>query len=341
MKLLIITSELLNPEHILSSTFELSQAQILGEIFEVAILSVKIQESLSAKIKQLIKKGISGKNENILGSINESIRVRFFGKEVTHEYRIEGIPVYEGLGYYIRSPRKFKNVLSAWIKVGMKAFTVYMRDYGKPDLIHAHGRFLSAGALALRIRRKYGIKYVYTEHSTNFQSGTVPSEAVPILNKVVDNASLYIAVSQPLLRHVEKKLQRTIKSAIIVPNVVDKLFETTPDGNFIPKGKFIYTVIASIEPKKGIDILIKAFKLAFNGDRRYQLNICGEGPMKTAIIRQINEMDLTESIICTGNKSKSEIINLLDETHVFVLPSRIETFGVVVIEALARGKPVF
>ena len=54
----------------------------------------------------------------------------------------------------------------------------------------------------------------------------------------------------------------------------------------------------------------------------------------------IDSAGLTARITLMGLKSQQEIQNLISESDVFVLASRKETFGVVYIEAMAKGLPV-
>lgn len=345
--MVIITSEPLTPLNTLGSTFELTQAQILSRSFEVSIISVTSEDSLSAKIKSLVRKTFflpSAKKHShytdIFNDLTECVKYLVFGKKIVNQYVIENVSVFEGIGYCYKSPRTFDGKLQAWLKAGYNSFAAYCNEYGEPDLIHAHGRFLNAGALALEIKRKYRINYIYTEHSTHFQSGNVPVSAIPILNKVIDHASLYIAVSESLLEHVRKYLNRDIDNAIVIPNVVDQLFEAPLKKCMQAAPAVEFINICNLEYKKGVDVLLKSFQKAFRGSSTYKLTICGDGPDKNHLKQLSQDLNLTENVRFLGRKSKSEIVDLLDKSAVFVSSSRIETFGVVVIEAISRGLPV-
>ena len=56
-----------------------------------------------------------------------------------------------------------------WVRAGMKAFARYVRENGRPDIVHAHSMNY-AGILAYEIYKTYGIPYVITEHSRDRKS---------------------------------------------------------------------------------------------------------------------------------------------------------------------------
>jgi glycosyltransferase involved in cell wall biosynthesis len=74
--------------------------------------------------------------------------------------------------------------------------------------------------------------------------------------------------------------------------------------------------------------------------KNWKVIIIGEGEAKKILQESINTLNLQENILLIGKKNKSEIVELLQNAHMFVLPSRAETFGVVYLEALACGLPI-
>lgn len=343
-RILIITSEPLNPDKILCSTFELTQAEILQDKFDVAILSVflhtPIQDNFVALTKRIILFRELSATIKLGRQLLSSILYRFKGnRNHTIKWLIEGIRVYEGHGHPLRSVAEEDFSLKNWVAAGKAAFERYTMENGTPHLVHAHGRYLAAGVLALRLKQEFNHPYIYTEHSSRFPSGYVPAASIPMLNKVIDQSSLYIAVSAQLLKKVEETLDRQISNAVIIPNVIDPVFITPPAA--IQKSEpLIFTVVANLKHRKGIDILLRSFKKAFHGEHNCILIIAGGGP-EDKDLRQLRDyLGLGSCVHFEGKISKREVLSLLDRTHVFVLPSRFETFGVAIIEALSRGCPV-
>ncbi len=88
--------------------------------------------------------------------------------------------------------------------------------------------------------------------------------------------------------------------------------------------------------QKGFDLLIDAF--ARLDDPRARLVIVGSGPEEDELRRKIERLDLAQCVTLAG--FVPDIRPHLDAARVFVLPSRFEGYGAVIVEALGAGRPV-
>jgi len=93
------------------------------------------------------------------------------------------------------------------------------------------------------------------------------------------------------------------------------------------------------EPRKNIDILIKAVDKIKNLID-LELTIAGDGILKDDYMKLSESLELESCITFTGERSQKEVERILDQSDIFILPSFPEAFGVVLIEALAKGIPV-
>ncbi len=342
-KLLIISSEYLYPNYTIGSIFELAQARILAQDFDVLILAVAPADSLSAACKRLLRTLVKGKSKNLSNEWKKflvCLKVVISNRQLVNEYSIEGVSCFECTQVSIVSPRSFNKNLSEWVNAGLFGFKRYIAKKGKPDIIHAHGRFLNAGVLAEAIKRDAAVPYVYTEHSTFYQQGLAPNEAKKELLSVISGAKEYVSVSRSLEKSVVDFLGTTVRPAKIIPNVLEKVFEETPLRSIPPGQTFVFLCVAALEYKKGQDLLLHAFAKAFGGNPEYRLVIVGEGPYEPELKDLCIELKIQSQVQFTGRLNKEGVLGQMDAAHAMVLPSRIETFGVVVIEAFSRGLPV-
>lgn len=90
---------------------------------------------------------------------------------------------------------------------------------------------------------------------------------------------------------------------------------------------------------KGQDIIIKAFA-EFSKNKDAELLLVGDGDTRVEFEMLARSLSVDKKVAFLGRKSAGEeIFKLLDQSHIFVLPSRQEGLPRVVIEAMARGLP--
>lgn len=100
----------------------------------------------------------------------------------------------------------------------------------------------------------------------------------------------------------------------------------------------LITVSHLHEPRKKIDILLKAVSIV-RKSIDFKLTVIGDGPLKSGYMNLARELKLNDSVTFAGELSQSDIKAALDDSDLFILPSFPEAFGIVIIEALARGVP--
>jgi glycosyltransferase involved in cell wall biosynthesis len=118
----------------------------------------------------------------------------------------------------------------------------------------------------------------------------------------------------------------------IIPNPV-KL----PEGLRRPgKGKRL-AAVGRLVPQKGFDLLIDAFAIVADRHPDWTLTIWGEGPDRKALEQQRKERGLEDRIFMPGISERPG--SWLETADAFVLSSRFEGWGIVLLEAMAWGLP--
>lgn len=224
----------------------------------------------------------------------------------------------------------------------IQAFRKILKDF-KPDVIHAHV-YLS-GVIAVILGKIYKIPVIVTEHAEiiDKHKGGGHFRALKNSLKIIlakfalNNAQLLVLVSISLQEYLESL--GINNKIIIVPNVVNTELFYPMHINKISKTKKILFV-GMLTPIKGIPYLLKAINLIKNEREDFVLDIIGEGIFRKEYENLANELDIPELVRFHGRKNKEETANSMQECDFLVLPSLYETFGVVLIEAMACGKPV-
>ncbi len=135
-----------------------------------------------------------------------------------------------------------------------------------------------------------------------------------------------------LLTEKDKQLWGGDKRFTVIPNPLSFLSNHSAKLEskvIVAMGRYI--------AQKGFDLLIQAFSLLKDEFKDWKLLIYGEGQDRVFLQQLINKLSLQENIIL--KKNTSDIEEIMSETSLFVLPSRYEGFGLVLIEAMECGVP--
>jgi glycosyltransferase involved in cell wall biosynthesis len=108
------------------------------------------------------------------------------------------------------------------------------------------------------------------------------------------------------------------------------------------RGKRVAISLGRIHPKKGTDILIKAYAATLGKDAAWRLAIVGPDQLgwRKELEPMAARLGIADRILWTGSLEGRLKWGAFSSSEVFVLPSHQENFGIVVAEALACGLPV-
>jgi len=168
----------------------------------------------------------------------------------------------------------------------------------------------------------------------------VASPLIGLADRVVATSATY-AESSPV---ISSSLQRVR----VIPNAVDETaFNPKVDGSAVKarygmgEGRNVLFV-GRLVPYKGTRYLISAMRILRRDFPDIRLLLVGDGECREGLIRQVNDLGLRGVVRFAGHIPNSELPPYYACADVVVLPSvsRLEAFGIVLIEAMASGKPV-
>lgn len=232
-------------------------------------------------------------------------------------------PLFKGLG------------LKLFTNLSVIAYKKIQKDFGKPDLLHAH--FGEMGLIGAGIKKKNNIPLVITEHGSNMLPGkTTQKHKLLILNEAYKISDSLIAVSSNLANHIKDLGSADVN---VIPNFIPNyFFDNVNQNNTIKKKQFIS--VGNLYPNKRFDLLISAFARASEKIEDMSLVIIGNGPCHNDLVKLINIKKLESKVKLYDFVSNAELPKFYRESICFISLSEYETFGVAFAEALASGIPV-
>ncbi|OKH18856.1 glycosyltransferase [[Limnothrix rosea] IAM M-220] len=210
------------------------------------------------------------------------------------------------------------------------------------DLVHAHTSYLD-GFTGSFLARKYQVPFVITEHTGPFSILADRSIVRQVTAYALKSADKIISVSPSLENEVKKILAPSHHQKMTcIPNGVDTdIFYPKQKQNNNNDSYLMLLSVMSLDENKNPFCLLEAFRLLHEQGIKIKLNIVGIGELEQQLQRWIKDNNLMEFIQLLGFQTRHEVARLMrEDCDIFVLSSHSETFGVVVIEALASGKPV-
>jgi colanic acid/amylovoran biosynthesis glycosyltransferase len=105
-------------------------------------------------------------------------------------------------------------------------------------------------------------------------------------------------------------------------------------------GSTEFVCVARLSAQKGLPLLISACERLRAAGERFSLTIIGDGEMRSELEAEIAARNLADTVTLVGIQTAAEIREHLKRSRAFVLPSFAEGLPVVIMEALALGRPV-
>ncbi|MBQ6098277.1 MAG: glycosyltransferase family 4 protein [Methanobrevibacter sp.] len=208
------------------------------------------------------------------------------------------------------------------------------------DIIHGHYLF-PAGAAAVEVGNEHGIKTYITAHGSDmFEVYKKQPLMRSTIKNVLKKADVVLAVSNALKHEIIATGVTGIsnKTRICWNSVDINKFSSKENNTFKEENKLldkpIVLFVGNLIKRKNVDSLLEAKKIA-NSD--YYLVIVGDGPLFKKLNQKVEDENIRD-VIFLG--SRNDVENIIPSCDVLVLPSLSESFGLVLIEALACGKPV-
>jgi len=223
-----------------------------------------------------------------------------------------------------------------WCRLMRRLVESYVAVYGVPDLIHGHAA-LWGGHAAMLASRALRRPYVVTEHSSSILTRRLSAPMSRYASDVYRNAGAVIAVSRALKDSVDAVAGGPV--AEVIANTVDGDYFTLP-GERSTDRAFTFLAVCDLVGYKRLDLVIRAFARLHLRWPATRLVIAGSGKEASRLRALADALTPPGSVRFTGPLVRWQVRQWMREASALVLTSDVETFGVVLIEAMSTGMPV-
>lgn len=254
-------------------------------------------------------------------------------------YRYPSLPVPRSGGWHLAFPT---------VKELKKVF-----KEEKIDIIHIMLP-MSGAIVAIKAAKALGIKIVAHSHSQPeniFMD--MPKLIQPTLGSLWNKYLMWVygkaeslIYPSEMARNLLDRLSNKNQPSSVISNGIDLTeFKPMEVGDFykrfdIPENKIKLLFVGRLFPEKSVDTLIKAIPHIIEKHPDTHIMIAGGGHLRSKLEKLTRDLEVQEYITFLGLISEKDKILAYNASDIFILPSLAELEGMVVLEAMACGKPI-
>ena len=224
-----------------------------------------------------------------------------------------------------------------------KLAALFHRDF---DVIVGH--FLYPTAWLSRIASLLSRRpYILVAHGLDVTSVQGRGLLARLSLAATRRASLVVAVSHALELRIRTELDLPAAVPTVVINMgVDRSVFTPKAGDGAraelgwAAGEKVALFAGNLIERKGVDVLVEAFAQLHARGACDRLAIAGDGPLRDQLVAQVGALGVAGAVEFLGAVKAATLAQLMAAADEFVLPSRAEPLGVVLLEAMACATPV-
>jgi glycosyltransferase involved in cell wall biosynthesis len=292
-------------------------------------------------IKYFSKKGIEldvfiRANNDGLVNLFQSTEIMELGKENIHFYAFD----------YGPEDLKLKNILNLF-KEFVRATGASVKRLREADIIVYNSPPIDLFFLLPLLAKMKHKKQIFVLHGGLFmvrQNGSYEINNIfgrigRLLMKVYKNIFDIVVVVSDFGKEIAIEFGFPEKKIIVIPNGVDlKLFKKLEKVELEGSPKILY--VGYLIPLKRVDTIIKAFKKILTRHPNAHLYLVGDGPEREKLDLLVSELKLNENVSFEGYVYGCDVYRYYSSCDLFILPSEKETFGIVLLEAMACKIPI-
>jgi phosphatidylinositol alpha-mannosyltransferase len=206
-----------------------------------------------------------------------------------------------------------------------------LRDFD-PDVVHVHEPISPSTSMLATFAARSPV--VATFHAGSERKLALRM-ASPLLRLVWSRLDVMIGVSNAAAEFGAGPFRRRAR---IVPNGVDvDLFRDAPPADLPPGRRLLF--VNRLDPRKGFSVAVAAFEILGRDLPDLRLVVAGDGPDRDAVDRLSGR--LRERVLMLGTVPHERLPAFHAAADVFIGAARgRESFGIVLVEAMAAGLPV-
>lgn len=237
-----------------------------------------------------------------------------------------GVPYNRSVAPVAASPLAVRRVVGA------------LREFG-PHITHVHeplAPLVSMAASAFAPHPLVGTFHAWSDSSRIYRAIS------PVATRLARRLDARIAVSPAAQQFAGGALGLPLAEFQVLPNGVDaERFATAePIADLLDPQRPLLLFVGRLEPRKGLDVAVRAFLRLRASHPRVRLCVVGDGPERDRC-QQMVPPSIRHDVLFVGGVEQAELPRYHASADLLIAPSTGgESFGIVLLEGMAAGLPV-
>jgi glycosyltransferase involved in cell wall biosynthesis len=141
---------------------------------------------------------------------------------------------------------------------------------------------------------------------------------------------------QQLKKYIDSSLFSNLLPKIhVIPNAVNDFWlENSPLQQKVIGDTIEIIFVGKLRPNKNLKAVISACNILHSRGKKVRLTICGDGELKEQLLGQVYEFEFNYLGFIND---KEELRKIYNKAHILIVPSFMESFGLVYVEAMSQG----
>lgn len=201
-------------------------------------------------------------------------------------------------------------------------------------VVHGHVG-LRGGWTALENARP-GARVFVTEHSTFLPSVLAEPDSRAMYDEVIGRVDGFFAVGEAMRSVLVDAFPHHTDKIALIANPIE--FATPRERPPTDLRRWLY--VGYLRERKGVDLLLEAFARCHAEDPALTLTFVGDGQLRASLTSRAADLGVADAVTFTGSVLPDQALESMRQHDLLIHPSRLETFGVTVVESIAAGTPV-
>lgn len=277
-----------------------------------------------------------GAENQLLILVKEQIKLKYAVEIIYLKGKPELADEFAEIGAYVNNSISGLNIIQQIIKAKL-----YLRK--KESILHAH---LPRAELLAAICRN-GNFLIFSRHNAEQFFPGAPKLISSVLSKfVVKRSKCGIAISEAVLKFLieNNELIKNFNIEIVTyglnfkDNHIKNSSKVINLETTFGSESFIIGTVSRLTEQKDLQTLLRAFRIVRNSIKNAKLIIIGIGPLEEELKEIASDLKIIDDIYWVGKTAN--VFDYMQIFNVFVLTSRYEGFGLVLLEAMSMNLPI-